>query len=137
MRLAVSSGNDCQKPGLPYFSTGSGYSFSQKANFWTTFFLDSLFSLPGFNCPVPDFFSFIIFQAILLPIFSLLQQFFGYYTYNPGICHLTKNDDKLILLNGICQIRQRTQPVGYANHDSFSGNPHKFADHLILIGIRI
>ena len=27
-----------KKPGVHYFSTGSGYSFSQKANFWTTFF---------------------------------------------------------------------------------------------------
>ena len=43
--LAGASGNDVQKPGSPYFSTGSGFPFGLVANFWTTFFLDSLFSL--------------------------------------------------------------------------------------------
>ena len=44
----VSNGNDSQKPGSPYFSTGSGFLFFLVANFWTTVFLDSLFSLSIF-----------------------------------------------------------------------------------------
>ena len=48
MCLAVSSGNDSQKPGSSSFSMGSGFLFCLVANFWTTFFLDSLFSLSIF-----------------------------------------------------------------------------------------
>ena len=41
----VKSGNDCTKPGVHYFSTGSGFSFCLVTKFWPSFFLHSSYLL--------------------------------------------------------------------------------------------